>query len=151
MTIQAKIVSAKEIAVPADYPADPVNHPKHYEGHHVTVECIDIARHMNFQLGNAFKYVWRAGKKGGAGKEIEDLKKAQWYLYDFDSNPTAIPHLTAQTIYNMVDSSISHNEKWRARILYSIIDGCIEAANHLIKSRINELASISKGGSHETD
>jgi hypothetical protein len=41
------------------------------------VECIDIAEHMTFNLGNAVKYVWRAGEKGD---RLEDLKKARWYL-----------------------------------------------------------------------
>ena len=61
---------------------DIVNHPPHYTGVTAGIECIDIARHLNFQLGNAFKYVWRAGKKGGSAMELEDLKKALWYLQD---------------------------------------------------------------------
>ena len=61
---------------------DIINHPAHYTGVTAEIECIDIARHLNFQLGNAFKYIWRAGKKGGRGKEIEDLKKALWFLED---------------------------------------------------------------------
>lgn len=65
---------------------DIINHPAHYTGVTAEIECIDIARHLNFQLGNAFKYVWRAGKKGGKGKEIEDLKKALWYLEDSIQN-----------------------------------------------------------------
>ena len=61
---------------------DNVNHPKHYtEGFApVNIECIDITRHMGFCLGNAFKYVWRAGKKGGKEKAVEDLEKAKWYI-----------------------------------------------------------------------
>lgn len=55
---------------------DMVNSPPHYR-HPSGVECITIAEHMTFCRGNAFKYVWRAGEKGD---EIEDLKKAQWYL-----------------------------------------------------------------------
>ena len=65
---------------------DIINHPAHYTGVTAEIECIDIARHLNFQLGNAFKYVWRAGKKGGRDKEIEDLKKALWYLEDSIQN-----------------------------------------------------------------
>ena len=61
---------------------DNINHPAHYTGVTAEIECIDIARHLNFQLGNAFKYVWRAGKKGGSAMELEDLKKALWYLED---------------------------------------------------------------------
>lgn len=56
---------------------DPVNHPKHYTSHKSGVECIQIAEHYNFCRGNALKYLWRAGEKGN---EIEDLKKAAWYI-----------------------------------------------------------------------
>lgn len=56
---------------------DPVNHPKHYTSHPSGVECIQVTEHMNFNLGNAVKYIWRASEKGS---QIEDLKKARWYL-----------------------------------------------------------------------
>jgi len=57
--------------------ADMVNHPPHYTDHPSGVECIQITEHMNFCRGNAVKYIWRAGEKGD---EIEDLKKARWYI-----------------------------------------------------------------------
>ena len=65
----------------AVFPAhdDPVNHPKHYTNHPSGVECIQITRHMGFNLGNAIKYIWRADLKNDA---IEDLEKAVWYLKD---------------------------------------------------------------------
>lgn len=50
--------------------------PQHYKSHPSGVECIQITEHMNFCLGNAMKYIWRADEKGG----IEDLQKAVWYL-----------------------------------------------------------------------
>jgi Protein of unknwon function (DUF3310) len=56
---------------------DPVNHPRHYTNHPSGVECITITEWMNFNLGNAVKYIWRAGDKGD---HITDLKKARWYL-----------------------------------------------------------------------
>ena len=56
---------------------DPVEHPKHYTGHPSGVECIAITEHMNFCLGNAVKYIWRAGEKGDT---LTDLKKARWYI-----------------------------------------------------------------------
>lgn len=56
---------------------DPVNRPKHYTEHPSGVECIAITEHMSFNLGNAIKYIWRADLKG---KQIEDLKKAVWYI-----------------------------------------------------------------------
>ena len=56
---------------------DPVNHPQHYTEHPSGIECIQITEHMNFNLGNAVKYIWRADLKGDA---VEDLKKAAWYI-----------------------------------------------------------------------
>jgi hypothetical protein len=56
---------------------DPVNHPPHYTAHPSGVEAIQITEHLNFCVGNAMKYIWRAGLKGDA---IEDLEKARWYI-----------------------------------------------------------------------
>jgi hypothetical protein len=60
---------------------DVVNHPSHYTSHPSGIECIQITRHMGFNLGNALKYIWRAGIKDDA-KHIEDLKKAVFYIHD---------------------------------------------------------------------
>lgn len=59
---------------------DLVNHPKHYSSHPSGVECIQITRHMNFNLGNAFKYIWRAGLK--TDDAVQDLEKSVWYIQD---------------------------------------------------------------------
>jgi len=59
---------------------DPVNRPEHYNVHPSGLECIQVTQHMNFCLGNAMKYLWRAGLKGGEDKKLEDLKKAGWYI-----------------------------------------------------------------------
>lgn len=62
---------------------DAVDHPKHYTSSPAKcscgkqIECIQITEHMNFNKGNALKYIWRAGEKGD---EIEDLLKAKWYI-----------------------------------------------------------------------
>lgn len=68
-------------------PFEKVDHPLHYNMLPAncdkcgdTIECIEVVRHMNFNLGNAVKYVWRAGWKDG--DPIEDLRKARWYLDD---------------------------------------------------------------------
>ena len=66
---------------------DNVNHPKHYTSHPSGIECITITRHHNFNIGNAIKYLWRQGLKSEEGmsdtvKQIEDLKKAIWYITD---------------------------------------------------------------------
>ncbi len=64
---------------------DNVDHPVHYttsdavcDSCNAPIECIDITRHLPFNLGNAIKYIWRHDKKNG----VEDLKKAIWYLRD---------------------------------------------------------------------
>ena len=57
---------------------DEVNQPKHYVSHPCGVECIQVVEHMNFCLGNAIKYIWRAGLK--TEDQIKDLKKARWYI-----------------------------------------------------------------------
>lgn len=64
---------------------DNVEHPQHYTSHPSGVECITITQHYNFCIGNAIKYLWRAGLKQEEGipqhtKEIEDLRKAIWYI-----------------------------------------------------------------------
>jgi hypothetical protein len=57
--------------------SDSVNSPAHYASHPSGIECIQITEHMGFNLGNVFKYLWRADLKGSP---INDLKKAAWYL-----------------------------------------------------------------------
>ena len=62
-----------------------VNHPSHYQtagqGRDGNIECIDVIEAYgimySFTLGNAVKYLWRAGSKGDL---IADLRKARWYL-----------------------------------------------------------------------
>lgn len=70
-------------------PVDVVNHPPHYTSDPSGVECITITRHRNFNVGNAIKYLWRAGLKSSdpnprfrEAKQIEDLRKAVWYIED---------------------------------------------------------------------
>ena len=60
---------------------DPVNHPSHYtDGKIEVIDFIfDKGFGKDFCLGNAIKYISRAGKKDPE-KEIEDLRKAVWYL-----------------------------------------------------------------------
>lgn len=68
---------------------DNVNHPSHYTWLKdlCGVEPIDICRHLDFNLGNALKYILRAGHKKDSSmtegeKTIEDLKKAIFYIND---------------------------------------------------------------------
>lgn len=66
-----------------------IDHPSHYTWlkEKCGIEVIDIARHLDFCLGNAVKYILRAGHKTEEGltdkeKAVEDLKKAAWYIND---------------------------------------------------------------------
>lgn len=68
---------------------DKVNHPSHYTWlkEKCGIEVIDITRHLDFDSGNAIKYILRAGHKSEEGysnkeKQIEDFKKAIFYLND---------------------------------------------------------------------
>lgn len=99
---EAKLI-AKEVAkvqesVSSDYidviagmmmKDDKISHPSHYTWlkELCGIEVIDITRHLDFDMGNALKYLLRAGKKSEEGysgkeKEIEDLKKAVFYIQD---------------------------------------------------------------------
>lgn len=64
-----------------------VDHPEHYNSHPSGIECIEVARHYDFNIGNAIKYLWRHGLKREDGitdkaKAVEDLRKAIWYIND---------------------------------------------------------------------
>jgi len=60
--------------------SDPINHPAHYGGAENPYEAIKVieAWGLGFCLGNAVKYISRAGRK--VDPTIQDLKKARWYL-----------------------------------------------------------------------
>ena len=65
-----------------DHTNDAVNHPAHYTSGPKcecgkTIECIQVTELLNFNCGNAIKYLWRADHKG---KQLEDLKKSRWYI-----------------------------------------------------------------------
>lgn len=66
---------------------DAVNHPPHYNQHPSGIECIDIIRHFNLDVGSAIKYLWRAGLKTDLTEdeltaELRDTEKAIWFLQD---------------------------------------------------------------------
>ena len=68
---------------------DIVNHPAHYESQAIVIQPIDLYEKLPFCLGNALKYVFRAGHKDGSS-ELEDLKKALWYLERNQRSPGAV-------------------------------------------------------------
>lgn len=118
---------------------DLVNHPAHYEsGYTAEIECIDIAQHLTFCRGNAFKYVWRCGKKGDSLKAIEDLKKALWYIqYERCHMSEASSGFSiALNVLNLIkpEEDIPVFEKMRLRALLAIVhsDGADTAVTKMI-------------------
>ena len=60
-------------------PADNVNHPSHYTSGKIEVIDFIEDKELGFHLGNAVKYISRAGRKN-PDKTVEDLQKAVWYI-----------------------------------------------------------------------
>lgn len=76
---EASVGAAKPTNRPLVSPPEDAINPAHYRKHPSGIECIEVTRHMNFNIGNAMKYIWRHMDKGDP---IENLRKAQWYLAD---------------------------------------------------------------------
>jgi hypothetical protein len=75
---------------------DPVNKPKHYTTHPSGVECIELSEKLSFNLGNAFKYVFRRSDKENT---LQDVSKAEWYLKrEIGRLEKALEDLPASTI-----------------------------------------------------
>lgn len=87
--------------------AHEVAHPSYYNQHPSGVECVDVAQHYCFLLGNVIKYVWRAGLKN---KEtyLEDLEKAAWYLQRKIEVERASPTTAHPSCYNQHPSSVEY-------------------------------------------
>jgi Protein of unknwon function (DUF3310) len=83
--VEDEVHTLKVYEIPTQGHHDPVNHPAHYNNHPAScecgrkIECIDVTRHMGFNIGNAIKYLWRCDLKNAP---IEDLRKAVWYIQD---------------------------------------------------------------------
>lgn len=90
--ISAHFIPLYEVFKQEETTKDAVNHPPHYTWleEKCGIEVIDITRHMDFCLGNAVKYILRAGRKPIQSENksdfhagaIQDLKKAVWYIND---------------------------------------------------------------------
>lgn len=104
---------------------DSIHHPQHYQSAFKTkeIECIDITKHLGFIPGNVVKYVWRAGKKGGIAKAIEDLEKALEYmdmLREEDSERESSSGGIAAAVFEMLKEPDFDNDFEGLR--YSVID-----------------------------
>lgn len=79
-SIEPPTFSISEPSQTEEEEVDLVNNPPHYRKHPSGIECIQITRHMPFNLGNAVKYIWRCDEK--TKDPIFDLRKAIFYLED---------------------------------------------------------------------
>jgi len=81
MVMYLKVKHQKIIFILNQMNKEHVNHPQHYGGENNPYEAIKVidAWELGFSLGNTVKYISRAGKKE-SDKELQDLKKAMWYL-----------------------------------------------------------------------
>ena len=114
---------------------DNVNHPAHYEANG-PFECIELAQHFNFCIGNAIKYVWRHMDKG---HPVEDLNKALWYIQreidTTDSDYFPSPMGAARKLFTLYDMDYAH----MADFWYALFDGSLIDAKQEIQARINQL------------
>lgn len=94
-----------------------VNHPVHYNRHPSGVEAIEIIEHMNFCLGNAFKYLFRYRLKGGH----EDINKAIWYLERQLTNPEIPPSNVPKEIQAKIDLFLSSEKNKYLKPVYENI------------------------------
>jgi hypothetical protein len=120
---------------------DNVNNPKHYNNHPSGIECIQVTEHMNFNLGNAIKYLWRTDHKNG----VEDLKKAAWYINrEIQKLENQAPYLKSEKekIYNIKEVSGNHmtNLTW-ARTRCELIQNLTQIARQKLTTEGEDVAS----------
>ena len=99
---------------------DPVNHPSHYtDGGIETIDFIE-AKRLPYHLGNAVKYISRAGKKDD---EIQDLKKAVWYINRYIDlrEKDKVVIVDADNQVEVLDESTGKTEKRERRLCYNCV------------------------------
>lgn len=140
-----------------------VNHPEHYNKHPKGIECIEVIRHYQCGASNAIKYLWREGLKQEQGKSqkakrIEDLKKALWYMHDYqeyfyigsykECSTEEFYHLFEEAIhYNFLDVVMGFDAKVLPIIMKMLYTGfifngeltCVENLKLIISSAISDL------------
>ena len=91
-----------------------VNHPAHYGGANNQYEAIKVieAWQLDFCLGNAVKYISRAGKKDDI---VQDLKKANWYIqrkiYQLEPTKSESKNITFDSLIEQLDKLIEESSK----------------------------------------
>lgn len=105
---------------------DPVEHPSHYADHYPH-EVIELTEHLGFCLGNAVKYVLRAPFKGN---ELQDLKKARWYVGRVMENEGDLVDLGMdyEEFHELVDSFKDPIVNVLLEFAWDLGEGCYEAS-----------------------
>lgn len=112
---------------------DLINHPSHYS-HPSGIECITVTRLMPFSLGNATKYVWRAGEKDSSPADV-DLAKARFYLHDtLDNGLASHPPHRARGL--LIYASEHDDNPLRAELMRMIAYGQLDSAIAVITELI---------------
>jgi hypothetical protein len=129
---------------------DVVNHPSHYT-HYKGVEVIEITREMNFNLGNAVKYIARAGLKDPS-KEVEDLQKAIFYIKDelargvFPEEPDDLESAWGDKVYELA-SQMSVNRQEAVEYICMGSAASLQYAYNFLDREIEELKNRGLGKS----
>lgn len=115
---------------------DIINHPDYYKADFppVEIECIDITRHLPFTVGNAFKYLWRAGRKDSE-KTLEDARKALWYLRDALHHEMKSVCPAARAVFKLIPETRTH--RWAA--MFCIVSDSLVMAERHVELWIEEL------------
>lgn len=125
--------------------SEQVNHPQHYGGEGSPYETIKVLavwmttdELRGFCLGNALKYLSRAGKKGD---RLEDLKKARWYLDHLittENKPNAEDAIRAALIDR--DNARAHADELSG-LVDALADRC-GRLSHLLTASIEHYQSF---------
>lgn len=137
MTEHTHILSGHHVATVSEQPCAPlhntVSHPSHYTANGFKFsddpECLTFTRHMGFDAGNAFKYIWRAGCKGDWE---EDLAKARFYINDIVEHNLSYHHPVLTDILELLSPGESRVNSAKLAVLRRIVENRLFGIeNHL--------------------
>jgi hypothetical protein len=120
---------------------DLINAPAHYTSSDTGIQCIEITERMDFLMGNALKYVWRAGLKS-TSSERQDLEKAAWYVRRAIKNAYGIRKepLRCNALSKYLDTERDRARRGLVIMLTSGNPAIWETALYQIEKRVQELS-----------
>ncbi len=120
-------------------PFNPVSRPEHYTSDPSGFEQIHFSRYMNFNLGNAFKYMWRAGLKGPI---LVDYQKACYYMCtELSNSPNTTRTLTEVALVELLGIPLVavHRDVLTAAVMRLIIHTHVFNTNSTLHAAIEML------------